>query len=199
MTPGPQQPSMYERLRKLNACNRQTTPTFPQSPRRLDFLFLQARLTSTSTKSVTYMPGTFCYQHARSHKGRMDEGFSPCGTLFYHSSLSVARKRRQKPVPPAAKPSIAQPCAARLNPCPSYREFPRRLLSPGAAFTVARANPPPDSEHQQYRNWPASRVVVWGLIQCEYFTVQGSLFSCLRCFAYRRRMVLLLQTLHWDR
>ena len=33
----------------------------------LDFHFLQVRLTSTSTKSVTYMPGTFCYRHARSH------------------------------------------------------------------------------------------------------------------------------------
>ena len=31
-------------------------------------LFLQARLTSNSTKSVTYMPGTFCYRYARSHK-----------------------------------------------------------------------------------------------------------------------------------
>jgi hypothetical protein len=30
-------------------------------------LFLQARLTSTWTKSVTYMPGTFCYRHARPH------------------------------------------------------------------------------------------------------------------------------------
>ncbi len=30
-------------------------------------LFLQARLISTSTKSVTYMPGTFCYRHASSH------------------------------------------------------------------------------------------------------------------------------------
>jgi hypothetical protein len=42
-------------------------PTFPQLRRRLGIsLFLQARLTSTSTKSVTYMPGTFCYRHARS-------------------------------------------------------------------------------------------------------------------------------------
>jgi hypothetical protein len=31
-----------------------------------DFLFPQARLASTSMKSVTYMPGTFCYRHARS-------------------------------------------------------------------------------------------------------------------------------------
>ena len=41
-------------------------------------LFLQARLTSTSTKSVTYMPGTFCYRHPRSHRLSKDEGFSPC-------------------------------------------------------------------------------------------------------------------------
>jgi hypothetical protein len=31
-------------------------------------LLLQARLTLTSTKSVTYMPATFCYRHARSHR-----------------------------------------------------------------------------------------------------------------------------------
>jgi hypothetical protein len=31
-------------------------------------LFLQPRLTSTWTKSVTYLPGTFCYEHARSLK-----------------------------------------------------------------------------------------------------------------------------------
>ena len=43
-------------------------PTFPQLRRRLGVSFFsQARLTSTSTKSVTYMPGTFCYRHARSH------------------------------------------------------------------------------------------------------------------------------------
>jgi hypothetical protein len=43
-------------------------PTFPQLRRRLGISFFpQARLTSTSTKSVTYMPGTFCYRHARSH------------------------------------------------------------------------------------------------------------------------------------
>jgi hypothetical protein len=41
-----------------------------------NFLFLQARLTSTSTKSVTYMPGTFCYRHARTHNDSY-EGFSP--------------------------------------------------------------------------------------------------------------------------
>ena len=41
-----------------------------------DFLFLQARLTSTSTKSVTYMPGTFCYRHARSLMIENSIGFS---------------------------------------------------------------------------------------------------------------------------
>jgi hypothetical protein len=52
-------------------------PTFPQPRRRLGIsLFLQARLTSTSTKSVTYMPGTFCYRHARSHRTHFHEGFS---------------------------------------------------------------------------------------------------------------------------
>ena len=39
-----------------------------------NFLFLQARLTSTSTKSVTYMPGTFCYRHARSHRPNKESG-----------------------------------------------------------------------------------------------------------------------------
>ena len=46
------------------------TASFPHSHSLgddLEFLFPQARLTSTSTKSVTYMPGTFCYRHARSH------------------------------------------------------------------------------------------------------------------------------------
>jgi hypothetical protein len=48
--------------------NNRELPTFPQPPATTwDFLFLQARLTSTSTKSVTYMPGTFCYRHPRSH------------------------------------------------------------------------------------------------------------------------------------
>ena len=42
-----------------------------------DFLFLQARLTSTSTKSVTYMPGTFCYRHARSHTARLMRALAP--------------------------------------------------------------------------------------------------------------------------
>jgi hypothetical protein len=35
-----------------------------------DSFFLQARLTSTLTKSVTHLPGTFCYRHARSHKSK---------------------------------------------------------------------------------------------------------------------------------
>jgi hypothetical protein len=47
-----------------------------------DFHFLQVRLPSTSTKSVTYLPGTFCYRHARSHKVNKDLGFSPC-TFFF--------------------------------------------------------------------------------------------------------------------
>jgi hypothetical protein len=54
-------------------------PTFPQLRRRLGVSFFsQARLTSTSTKSVTYMPGTFCYRHARSHTIDYMTGFSPC-------------------------------------------------------------------------------------------------------------------------
>src|SRR5580700_10711547 len=58
-------PLFPHRLRKL--ANNRELPTFPQLRRRLGFLYLQARLTSTLTKSVTYMPGTFCYRHARSH------------------------------------------------------------------------------------------------------------------------------------
>src|SRR3984957_890226 len=58
-------PLYTHRLRKL--ANNRELPTFPQLRRRLGFLYLQARLTSTLTKSVTYMPGTFCYRHARSH------------------------------------------------------------------------------------------------------------------------------------
>ena len=51
-------------------------PTFHSFGDDLDFHFLQVRLTSTSTKSVTYMPGTFCYRHARSHSTH--EGFRAC-------------------------------------------------------------------------------------------------------------------------
>ena len=70
-------PLFPHRLRKL-ANNRQL-PTFPQLRRRLGFLYLQARLTSTLTKSVTYMPGTFCYRHARSHHERGENWASgPC-------------------------------------------------------------------------------------------------------------------------
>jgi hypothetical protein len=58
-------PLFPHRLGKL--ANNRELPTFPQLRRRLGFLFLQARLTSSLTKSVTYMPGTFCYRHARSH------------------------------------------------------------------------------------------------------------------------------------
>jgi hypothetical protein len=42
------------------------------------FLFPQARLASTSTKSVTYMPGTFCYRHARSLRLRAAFDSSTC-------------------------------------------------------------------------------------------------------------------------
>jgi hypothetical protein len=43
---------------------------------------LQARLTSTSTKSVTHMPSTFCYRHARSHMIDNTTGFSPSDIAF---------------------------------------------------------------------------------------------------------------------
>ena len=43
----------------------------------LDFHFLQVRLTSTLAKSVTYMPGTFCYRHARSHRGQPMRALAP--------------------------------------------------------------------------------------------------------------------------
>src|ERR1700739_4261226 len=58
-------PPFPHRLGKL--ANNRELPTFPQLRRRLGFLFSQARLTSTWTKSVTSMPGTFCYRHASSH------------------------------------------------------------------------------------------------------------------------------------
>ena len=44
-------------------------------------LFLPARLTSISTKSVTYMPGTFCYRHARPHTLENKLGFKPLNQL----------------------------------------------------------------------------------------------------------------------
>ena len=56
------------------------TASFPHSHSfgdDLEFPFSPARLTSTSTKSVTYMPGTFCYRHARSHKGEPMRALAP--------------------------------------------------------------------------------------------------------------------------
>src|ERR1700742_63080 len=49
--------------------------------------FLQVRLTSTSTKSVTYMPGTFCYRHARSHKSARFNG-----TFVINTALQASEK-----------------------------------------------------------------------------------------------------------
>jgi hypothetical protein len=58
--------------------NNSDLPTFPQPPATTwDFLFLQARLTSTSTKSVTYMPRTFCYRHPRSHRASKTTALAP--------------------------------------------------------------------------------------------------------------------------
>ncbi len=66
-------PLFPHRLGKLAKPRASHIPT--ASATTWDFIFLPARLTSTSTKSVTYMPGTFCYRHARSHRGKKDEGF----------------------------------------------------------------------------------------------------------------------------
>src|ERR1700722_5544661 len=71
-------PLFPHRLRKL--ANNRELPTFPQLRRRLGFLYLQARLTSTLTKSVTYMPGTFCYRHARSHPLKIFRALAPAFT-----------------------------------------------------------------------------------------------------------------------
>jgi hypothetical protein len=35
----------------------------------LDFLFSPSSFNFNFDESVTYMPGTFCYRHARPHKG----------------------------------------------------------------------------------------------------------------------------------
>ena len=43
-----------------------------------DFFFFPIRLTSTWTKSVTYMPGTFCYRHAQPHRGSQTD---KCGAI----------------------------------------------------------------------------------------------------------------------
>jgi len=68
-------------LEKLAKC-RELSP-FPQLRRRLEISFsFPIRLTSTWTKSVTYMPGTFCYRHAQPHMIENKLGFSPCGTSF---------------------------------------------------------------------------------------------------------------------
>jgi hypothetical protein len=69
-------------------------PTFPQLRRRLGVSFFsQARLTSTSTKSVTHMPGTFCYRHARSHM---------------QISFSTVRFAVEEPAPPPVLMPAAQ-------------------------------------------------------------------------------------------
>ena len=88
-------PLFPHRLRKL-ANNRQL-PTFPQLRRRLGFLYLQARLTSTLTKSVTYMPGTFCYRHARSHPIENTSGFSRWTTSFVQSRVSPQAVKLRPP------------------------------------------------------------------------------------------------------
>jgi hypothetical protein len=49
---------------------RQTTASFPHSHSLgddLDFLFSPSSFNFNFDESVTYMPGTFCYRHARSH------------------------------------------------------------------------------------------------------------------------------------
>src|ERR1700685_226699 len=55
-----------------------------------DFHFLQVRLPSTSTKSVTYMPGTFCYRHARSHNTQRS-GLQPLRESFNSNSVPQGR------------------------------------------------------------------------------------------------------------
>ena len=68
-------------------------PTFPQLRRRLGVSFFsQARLTSTSTKSVTYMPGTFCYRHARSHSGLIgfEHMYSTYGAVYINGSTNIS-------------------------------------------------------------------------------------------------------------
>ena len=57
-----------------------------------DFLFLQARLTSTSTKSVTYMPGTFCYRHARSLIDQSQSVLAAAGTFRNLRVVHMASK-----------------------------------------------------------------------------------------------------------
>src|ERR1700733_12031946 len=92
-------------------------PTFPQLRRRLGVSFFsQARLTSTSTKSVTYMPGTFCYRHARSHTEEDTSGFSSFGHLLsaHDKILKVQKNPTQRP-----EPGMASSFTARLNPCTS--------------------------------------------------------------------------------
>ena len=66
------------------------TASFPHSHSLgddLEFLFSPSSFNFNSTKSVTHMPGTFCYRHARSLKRKKDGGFSPCTPLeFWHKS-----------------------------------------------------------------------------------------------------------------
>jgi hypothetical protein len=52
--------------------------------------FLQARLTSTWTKSVTYMPGTFCYRYARSHSSNYSAASEAAG----YGSHSIKNRPR---------------------------------------------------------------------------------------------------------
>ncbi len=47
--------------------NNHELPTFPQPRRRLGFPFSPSSFNFNFDESVTYMPGTFCYRHARSH------------------------------------------------------------------------------------------------------------------------------------
>ena len=57
------------------------TASFPHSHSLgddLEFLFSPSSFNFNSTKSVTHMPGTFCYRHARSLRREKGLGFSPC-------------------------------------------------------------------------------------------------------------------------
>jgi hypothetical protein len=66
---------------------------------------------------------------SRAVKNRMDEGFSPWGTLFCHSSRAQSLGNgSKKPYLSGLKPRIAEKFTARLKPCPSYSDFSAAAL-----------------------------------------------------------------------
>jgi hypothetical protein len=65
----------------------------------LGFLFSTSSFNFNFDESVTDMPGTFCYRHARSLKTERKLGFSPCGHLPAEWPRSRTVGKMYRPAP----------------------------------------------------------------------------------------------------